>query len=186
MEHDPLKNWRNFLVLALGLGLVLGSLLAYGIRIAQTIIPAGSTPEQLSLFLWLFLPGITLLGIYGTFGIRRLGGNPHGIVPKVVMVLILLASAITAVSYLLVASTAGVLSAAFWANIVTAILGLANFAFCLVIWNGYRWGVWCLGGSAFLMLVLKFAGGAVLSSLFEFSAVVVLYFLIRTYWNDMD
>jgi ABC-type dipeptide/oligopeptide/nickel transport system permease component len=171
--------------------------------VAQTSIPAGSTPqqvekftqkygldrplfEQFGTFLWMFLPGITLLGIYGTIGIRR-PGNPHGILTKIVMALILLTNAITALNYLVVASTAEALSAAFWSFLAVAGLGLANFAFCLVVWNGYRWGMWSLGSAAFLMFILKFAGSVpIVPSLFELSAVVVLYFLIRPVWSDMD
>jgi len=197
------NNWRNSLVLFLGLLLILGSLIVYGVRVAQTSIPAGSTPqqieqltqqygldrplfEQFGAFLWMFLPGITLLGIYGTIGICR-PGNPHRILTKIVMALILLTNVITALNYLVVASTAEAFSAAFWTFLAVAGLGLANFAFCLVVWNGYRWGMWCLGISAFLMFILKFAGSVpIVPSLFELSSVVVLYFLIRPVWSDMD
>jgi hypothetical protein len=197
------KNWRNFLVLNIGLLLVLSSFIVYGVRVAQTSIPAGSTPQQIEqltqqygldrpfieqypVFLLFFFPGITLLGLYGTIGIRR-PDNPHGLITKTIMVLILFTGLITTLSNLPVIPTTEIYSPAFWSYLAVAVLGLANFAFCLVVWNGYRWGIWSLGASAFLVFVLKFAGSVpIIPSLFEFSAVVVLYILIRPYWNEME
>ena len=199
-----MKNWRNFLVLNIGLLLVLGSFIIYGSRVAQTLIPASATSQQLeqvvqqygldrpfleqyAIFLWMFLPGITLLGVYGTVGLRR-PGNPHWLFTRIIMVLILLTNALTVLNYLAIASKAGALSpTAFWLFLAVAALGLANFAFCLVVWNGYRWGMWSLGGTAFLMFILKFAGSVpIIPSVFELSAVVVLYVFLRPIWVDMD
>ena len=199
-----MNNWRRFLFLNLGLLLLLGSFIFYGIKISQTFIPAGSTSQQIAqltqqygsdrvfidqyrVFLLLFLPGLTLLGIYGTIGIRR-PDNPIGIVPKFVMVFILFTNIITSLNGLAVASKAIIISLpAFWMFLVVAMLGLANFAFCLVIWNGFKWGMWTYGISAFLMFILKFAGSVpIIPSLFELSAVVVLIYLIRPFWSEMD
>ena len=192
-----MKNWRSYLILNLGLLFVLASFIIYGKQISQTIIPAGSTPqqygsdrlfiEQYGVFLLLFLPGLTLLGIYGTIGIHR-SDNPIWILPKIIMVLILLTNVITALNSLAVASKAVVLSPpAFWLFLVVAALGLANFAFCLVIWNGYKWGMWAFAIAAFLMFILKFAGSVpIIPSLFELSTVVVLFILIRPVWPEMD
>jgi hypothetical protein len=198
------KNWRNFLVLNVGLLLVLSSFIVYGARVAQTSIPAGSTPQQIEqltqqygldrpfieqydVFLLMFLPGFILLWIYGTIGISR-PDNPIWILPKIILVLILFTNVITALNSLAIASKAEALSPpAFWLFLAVAALGLANFVFCLVVWNGYRWGMWCLGISTFLMFILKFSGSVpIVPSLFELSAVVVLYFLIRPVWSDMD
>jgi hypothetical protein len=197
------KNWRNVLVLNIGLLLLFGSFLAYGIRLSQTFIPAGSTQQQVeqltqlygldrpfvqryALFLLLFLPGITLLGIYGTIGVRR-PDNPHGIIAKAIMGLVLFTSLITALSYLPIIPAVDLFSLAFWFYTAIAVLGLVNFTFCLVVWNGYRWGVWSLMASAFLLFILKFAGSVpIIPSLFEFSAVIILYIFIRPYWNELD
>jgi hypothetical protein len=192
-----MKHWRSYLILNLGLLFVLASFIVYGKQISQTVTPAGSTPqqygsdrlfiEQYGVFLLLFLPGLTLLGIYGTIGMHR-SDNPIGILPKTVLVLILFTNAITALNSLAVASKAIVLSPpAFWLFLVVAALGLANFAFCLVIWNGYKWGMWAFAIAAFLIFVLKFAGSVpIIPSLFELSAVVVLFILIRPVWSEMD
>jgi len=199
-----MKNWRSSLVLNLGLLLMLAAFIIYGIQISQTVIPVGSTPQQIeqltqqygsdrvfidqySVFLFLLLPGLTLLGFYGAIGIRRLG-SPIGIVPKIVMLLILFTNVITTLNSLAVASKAIVLSQpAFWMFLVLAALGLANFAFCLAIWNGLKWGMWGYAIAAFLMFILKFAGSVpIIPSLFEFSAVVVLFLLIRPIWSEMD
>ena len=199
-----MNNWRRYLILNLGLLLVLGSFILYGIKISQTVVPAGSTPlqieqltqqygsdrafiDQYSGFLLLFLPGLTLLGIYGTIGIRR-SDNPIGIVPKTVMVLIILSNVITTLNSLAVASKAIALSPpAFWMFLVVAALGMANFAFCLVIWNGFKWGMWSYGIAAFLMFTLKFAGSVpIIPSIIELSAVIVLIYLLRPLWAEMD
>jgi len=197
------RTWRNVLVFNIGLLLLLSSFLAYGLKLSQTFIPAGSTQQQIeqltqlygldrpfiqryAVFLLLFLPGITLLGIYGTIGIRR-PDNPHGIVAKAIMVLILFTSLITTLSYLPVIPAAELFALAFWFYLAIAVLGLVNFAFCLVVWNGYRWGVWSLMASAFLLFILKFAGSVpIVPSLFEFSAVIILYVFIRPYWNELE
>jgi hypothetical protein len=197
------KNWRNLLVLNIGLLLLLGSLIIFGLRISQTMIPAGSTPEQIAqltkqfgldrplfeqygFFLLLFLPALILLAIYGTVGFRR-PDNPLGILPKLILALILVTNTLTALNYLLVAPSAQVFSTAFWFYLAIAGLGLTNFAFSLVVWNGLRWGMWSLGVSAFLMFILKFTGSVpIIPSIFELSTVVVLFFLIRTVWSEMD
>ena len=199
-----MNNWRRYLILNLGLLLVLGSFILYGIQISRTVVPAGSTPQQIDqltqqygsdcvftdqygVFLLLFLPGLILLGIYGTIGIRR-PDNPIGIVPQIVIALILITSVITTLNSLAVASKAIVLSPpAFWMFLVVAALGLANFAFCLVIWNGFKWGMWSYGSAAFLMFTLKFAGSVpIVPSIIELSAVVVLIYLLRPIWAEMD
>ena len=199
-----MKYWRSYLILDLGLLLALASFIVYGTQISQTVTPAGSTPQQIEqltqqygsdrvfieqygIFLLLFLPGLTLLGIYGTIGIHR-SDNPIGILPKIVIVLILFTNVITALNSLAVASKAVVLSLpAFGLFLAVAALGLANFAFCLVIWTGYKWGMWAYAITAFLMFILKFAGSVpIIPSLFELSAVIVLFILIRPVWPEMD
>jgi hypothetical protein len=199
-----MMNWRKYLILNIGLLLVLGSLVLYGIQISRTVVPAGSTPQQIDQlaqqygadrgfidqyggFLLLFLPGLTLIAIYGAIGIRR-PDNPIGIVPQVVLVLVVLTNIITTLNSLAVASKAIFLSpAAFWMFLAVAVLGLANFAFALVIWNGFRWGMWAYGIAAFLMFILKFAGSVpIIPSIIELSAVIVLIYLLLPIWAEMD
>ncbi len=199
-----MNNWRRYLILNIGLLLLLGSLVLYGIQISRTVTAGGSTPqqvdqlpqqygadrafiEQYGVFLLLFLLGLTLVCIYGMIGIRR-SDNPVGIVPQIVIVLILFSNVITTLNSLAVASKAIVLSQpAFWTFLVVAVLGLANVAFVLVIWNGYRWGMWAYGISAFLMFILKFAGSVpIFPSIIELSAVIVLIYLLRPIWVEME
>src|SRR5512138_80456 len=73
------------LILAVGLLLVIGSLVSYGIQVYRSAPPLGSTPQQINqlaqqygtdrafvqaygLFLLLFISGLTLLFIYGVIG----------------------------------------------------------------------------------------------------------------------
>jgi len=199
-----MNNRRRFIILYVGLLLVLGSFILYGIKIIQAAPPAGSTPQQIDqfaqqygtdqafinqygVFLLMFLPGLTLVGIYGAIG-NQSPDNPVGIVPKAIIVLIILTSVLTTLNSLAVASKAIVLSPlAFWMFLVVAALGLANFAFVLVVWNGIRWGMWAYGITASLMFILKFAGSVpIIPSIIELSAVVVLIYLIRPLWIEMD
>jgi hypothetical protein len=76
---------------------------------------------------------------------------------------------------------------AFWTFLTVAVLGLANVAFVLVIWNGFRWGMWAYGISAFLLFILKFAGSVpIIPSIIELSAVIVLIYLLRPIWVEME
>jgi hypothetical protein len=174
------------------------------LQVYQSAPPIGSTPQQIDQFaqqygtdsafisqyggfVFLFLLGLILLTIYGTIGIQD-PENPVGIVPKAVIILIIITNVVTALNSLAVASKAIVLSPiAFWVFLVLAALGLANFTFVLAVWNAKRWGLWAYGIGAFLMFVLKFAGSVpIIPSIIELSAVIVLIYLIRPLWNDMD
>ncbi len=199
-----MNNWRRYLILNIGILLLLGSLVLYGIQISRTVTSGGGTPqqvdqlpqqfgadrafiEQYGVFLLLFLLSLTLVCIYGMIGIHR-SDNPVGIVPQIVIVLILLSNVITTLNSLAVASKAIILSQpAFWTFLVVAALGLANTGFVLVIWNGFRWGMWAYGISAFLMFILKFAGSVpIFPSIIELSAVIVLIYLLRPIWVEME
>ena len=199
-----MKNWQNYLVLGVGIVLVLVALVFYGIRISETIIPAGSTPkqvenltqkfgldrpviEQYELFLITFLPGLTLLGIYATIGLRRRGFQ-QGILPKAFIVLMLITNTTTMLNYLVTAH-ASLQEAlpAFWFALVDAGLALINFIFLLVVWNGYKWGFWAFGVTSFVLCTLKFVGHLpIFPVLFEFSAVIILFYLIRSSWPEME
>ena len=197
------KAFRSIL-LGVGLLLLISSLVLYGLQVYRSAPPLGSTPQQIdqlaqqygtdqafiqeyTLFLSLFVLGLAFLFVYGAVAVNR-PDNPIGIVPKVVIVLIVLTNIITSLNGLAVASKAIVVSPpAFWVFLVVAALGLANFAFVLVVWNGIRWGMWAYGIAAFLMFVLKFAGSVpIIPSIIELSAVVVLIYLVRPLWNEMD
>jgi hypothetical protein len=197
-------NWRNYLVLIFGIVLVLVSFVIYGIRVSETNIPVGSTPQQIKhltqeygldrplieqygWFLFTFLPGLTLLGIYGTFGLR--GRNfQHGILVKLFIVLMLITNTITILNYIVTAH-ASMQEAlpAFWLALVVAGLALANFAFLLGIWNGHRWSVWAFGITSFVLSTLKFVGQVpILPVLFELSSVIILIYLSRSSWSRME
>jgi len=199
-----MKKWLRDLILFAGLILMIGSFILYGLQVYRNAPPLGSTPlqidqfaqqygsdtafiDQYGLFLLLFLPGLILLCVYGAFGISR-PDNPIWFLPKIVMVLVILSSVVTCLNSLGVASKAVVVSpAAFWMFLAVAALGLTNIAFVLVTWNGFKWSMWAYGTSAFLMFVLKFAGSVpIIPSILEVSAVVVLIYLLRPVWGEMD
>jgi hypothetical protein len=198
------KNWRNYLVLNIGILLVLFSLVIYGARISETILPAGSTPQQIEhftqeygldrpvieqygLFLFTFLLGLTLLGLYGTVGLRWRGFQ-HWILTKLLIILMLITNTVTMLNFFATAHASIQESLpAFWLALVDAGLALANFAFLLVIWNGYKWGFWAFGITSFVLCTLKFVGHLpIFPVLFEFSAVIILFYLIRPSWQEME
>jgi ABC-type dipeptide/oligopeptide/nickel transport system permease component len=198
------KNWRNYLVLGIGVLLILVSFVFYGVRVSETNIPAGSTPqqvqqlthlygldrpviEQYAAFLFAFLPGLTLLGIYGTLGLRR-DDFQHWILVKIFIVLMLITNTVTILNFLVTAH-ASIQEAlpAFWLSLLVASLALANFGFLLVIWNGYKRGAWAFGIISFVLCTLKFVGHVpVFPVLFEFSSVLILIYLLRSSWAEME
>jgi ABC-type dipeptide/oligopeptide/nickel transport system permease component len=197
------RNWRSSLILAIGILLVVVSMAVYGMRISRTTIPAGSTPEQVEQlthaygldrpvieqygwFLFTFLPGLTLLGIYGTIGLRQ-SGFRHTIPVKIFIVLMLVTNTVTILNFLVTAHASRQAALlAFWLALAVAALALANFAFLLAIWNGRRWSVWAFGLVSFLLCTLKFVGRVpVFPVLFEFSSVFILIYLLRYSWPDM-
>lgn len=199
-----MKNWRNYLVLIFGIVLVLVSFVIYGIRVSETTIPVGSTPQQIKhltqeygldrplieqygWFLFTFLPGLTLLGIYGTFGLRGRKFQ-HGILVKLFIVLMLITNTITILNYFVTAH-ASMQEAlpAFWLALAVAGLALANFAFLLGIWNGHRWSVWAFGITSFGLCTLKFVGQVpIFPVLFELSSVIILIYLLRSSWLRLE
>ena len=199
-----MKNWRNYLVLVTGIVFVLVSFIIYGLRVLETAIPEGSTPqqveqltrqygldrpviEQYKWFLFTFLPGLTLLGIYGTIGLGKRDFQ-HWILVKVFIVLMLITNTVTILNFLVTAhASAQEDLLAFWAALLVAVLALANFVFLLVIWNGYRWSVWAFGIASFVLCTLKFVGHVpIFPVLFELSSVIILIYLLRYSWSEME
>jgi hypothetical protein len=198
------KNWRSYLVLVIGLLLILASFVVYGLRVLETTIPFESTPQQIAnltriygldrpvieqyqWFLFTFLPGLTLLGIYGTVGLRRRDFQ-HGILVKTFIVLMLITNTVTMLTYLVTAHASIAESPlAFWVGLVDAGLALVNFVFLLVLWNGYKWGAWAFGISSFVLCTLKFVGHIpIFPVLFEVSSVIILIYLLRASWFEME
>jgi len=184
--------------------LVLASFVVFGIRVAQTAIPAGVTTEQLALltqkygldrpiieqyqwFLLTFLPGLTLLGIYATIGFAGRGFN-HWILVKIFIVLMLVTNTVTILNFLVTAHISAQDTLwAFWTALVVAFLSFSNFIFLLIVWNGYRWSVWAFGITSFVVCTLKFVGHVpVFPVLFELSSVIILIYLLRSSWYQME
>lgn len=198
-----MKNWRSYLVLVIAILLILVSFVIYGVRVSETAIPPGSSPQQIeqltrqygldrpiieqyAWFLFTFLPGLTLLGIYGTVGLRR-QAFPHWFLVKVLLVLMMITNTITILTFLVTAHIS--LAESPFASISALFdcaLALANFVYLLVIWNGHRWGVWAFAISSFVLSTLKFIGHLpVIAVLFEFSGVIILIYFLRFSWSEM-
>ncbi len=199
-----MKNWRNYLIRNIGILLLLVSLVIYAVRVTETVIPAGSTTQQIQqltqeygldrpvieqygLFLFTFLPGLTLLGLYGTVGQRKRDFQ-HWILTKLLIILMLITNTLTMLTFFRTAQASLQESLpAFWSALVVTGLALANFVFLLFIWNGHKWGVWAFGITSFALCTLKFVGHLpIFPVLFEFSAVIILIYLIRPSWEQME
>jgi ABC-type dipeptide/oligopeptide/nickel transport system permease component len=203
LGEKSLKNWRSYLVLSIAVLLILISFVFYGVRVFETAIPAGSSPEQVAQltrqynldrpiieqyawFLFTFLPGLTLLGIYGTVGLRR-QAFPHWVVVKGLIVIMMITNTITILTFLVTAHISLADSPfAFISALLDSALALANFVYLLVIWNGHRWGIWAFAISSFVLSTLKFMGHLpVIAVLFEFSGVILLIYFLRFSWSEM-
>ena len=183
-----MKIWRNIIILTLGILLLLASLIVYFVQISHAFSQAGTTPPaiQFRTFLILFLPGLTILAIYGMVGINR--PDPyHNFLVKVFLVLILFSNTVTVLNYLLLSLPYSELySIDFYLKLVFVLLALGNISFSLVIWNGYKWGFWGFGVCSFFLFVLSFTGGVpIIPSIFSASEPVILYFLIRPAWSTL-
>ena len=202
--RNQVRSWRNYLVLIIGIILLLASFIIYGVRVSETTLPAGSTLqqeaqmtrqygldrplfEQYGAFLWTFLPGLALVGIFATIGQGRQDFS-HWILVKIFIVLMLITNTITMLNFLVTAHVSMQAAlAAFWMALVVAGLALTNFVFLLVIWKGYKWSVWAFGFASFLLCTLKFVGKIpIFPVLFELSSVIILIYLLRYSWAKME
>lgn len=197
-----MKFWPRTLLLYFSLALLLAGLIFYGVLVSRTIIPPGSTPGQIARqiqkygldrpvpqlyapFLFTFLPGLALLGLYVTVGLRQKDFH-HWIVTRVVIIFLLITSVINIWTFFVTAQ-ASLQDAlpAFWLSLAVALLALGNFIFLLLVWNGRRWGMWAYGISTFVMDTLKFVGHIpIFPILFELFSVVILIVLLRPVWNE--
>ena len=197
------RNWRNTLVLAIGILLVLVSFVIYGALVYRTRIPAGSTPQQIEQltqeygldrpvivqyrwFLFTFLPGLTLLFVYGAIGIPH-HNFQHGFLVKVFIIMMLITNTVTMLNFLVTAHTSLQQALpAFWLAMTVVILALVNFILLLFIWNGLKKGVWAFGIVSFMLCTLKYVGQVpIFPILFELSAVGILIYLLRSSWLEM-
>ncbi len=198
-----MRNKLHLIILALGLLLVLASFTVYALRVSRTIIPADATQEEISrltrlygldqppaiqygAFLLLFLPGMVVLAVYGTRGIRH-PDSLLSIVAKLFLLLMLVSNGIIALNDLILApGTAQPFTLGYWLIMVLVGLALANFFFLLVIWNGPKWGWWGFIITSSIAFIFNLIGGVpVIPTIFGVTAPVVLYFLIRQAWAKM-
>ncbi|MEZ0395062.1 MAG: hypothetical protein ABWK53_01320 [Anaerolineales bacterium] len=199
-------NWRKVLFWSAVL-LLLGSFMAYGLRINRMILLARDWPSyseaaksqaidlfgldrplavQHGVFLVLFVAGILLAAAYGMYGLSR-PAVQHSLPVKTILVLSLLTNVLTALRALLLAPTPVFWVAPWWYILGLATLGLAGFIFSLAIWQGRKWGMYGLVCSMGLAAVFEFLGGTPwLNVLFTFSLVIVLWLFLRPVWWQME
>jgi hypothetical protein len=178
--------FRKPLVLIIGIALVLASFAVFALGISGTI-----PVVQKGWFLGTSLPGLALIGLYATVGVPGPDFQKRSfiwILVKILIVIMLLTNVITMFNSL---STAQLeLSESLGASIMSLVdvgLALAGFAFLLVVWHGRRWSVWAYGVTSFVLCTMKFVGHLpVFPILFEFSFVIVLFYLLGSSWGKME
>jgi hypothetical protein len=197
---------RNRIVLLLVLGVLLfaAACAVYALRLWQTTPPVDASVEELAaltdrygldrppavqfgLFLGLFIPALLLTGLTGMS--RSRAEEPlHRPITRLVVLLLLFTYGLIAANYLVLAPAVARPGAlGFLLTMSMAGLALLNFISLLVLWNGRRWGIYSLGSSSFVLLALNLLGGVpLLTTVFELSAVVVVYVLVRPVWIYME
>jgi len=63
---------------------------------------------------------------------------------------------------------------------------LIDFACALAIWNWKKWGVYGFGASSFLGFILNSIYFGILFSISGLLGIVLLFFLIRSSWDQME
>ena len=195
---------RIVLLLILGVLLFAAACGVYALRVWQTTPPLDASADELAaltnrygldrppavqfgLFLGMFIPALLLIGLTGMS--RGRAGDPlHRPITRLVILLLLFTYGLITANYLVLAPAVGRPgSIEFWLTVTMSALALVNFFSLLVVWNGRRWGVYSLASSSFLLLVLNLLGGVpLLTTVFELSAVVVVYVLVRPVWIYME
>jgi hypothetical protein len=197
------KHWRSGL-LALGLVMIAASFAAYGLRVAEAVVPAGASEAEIEelmqahgfvgplalqyrLFTYLFLPGMLVVTAWGTIAFRR--PDPVEMpFARIYLAVMLLANGITAFNYLLAAPPldAG-FPEDFWLNMLLIGMLLAQFAFALVTWQGFKWGAWAFAITAVPLAILTFVGGIPLAAVcIGPLGLIIFYVVIKPVWVYMD
>jgi hypothetical protein len=104
------------------------------------------------------------------------------------LILMLIGNPLAGLYYLLAGSTVrqSLPTLPEWAIPVLGLLALANFVFAIAIWKWKRWGVYGFVGSSLVAFLVNLIGIGILVALFGLVGVVILAFLLRPIWHQMD
>lgn len=74
-----------------------------------------------------------------------------------------------------------------WAIITSGTLSLLNIIFALGIWKFKKWGFYGFGAVSVIAFVVNIISGTpVYSALIGLVGIVILYFLVRPIWSQME
>ena len=73
-----------------------------------------------------------------------------------------------------------------WAILPLGFLSLVNLVCVLAIWNWKRWGMYGLAGSATAFFIITLISLSFFVALITIVGVVIIGFLVRPVWNQMD
>jgi hypothetical protein len=104
------------------------------------------------------------------------------------LILMLVANPLTAGYYVLAGETVrqSLPNLPGWAIPVLAVAAVLNFVFAVGVWMWKRWGVYGLFVSAALVFVLNTFIVGILPALVGIIGPVILFFLIRPVWSQLE
>jgi len=73
-----------------------------------------------------------------------------------------------------------------WAIPPLGFLGIVNFVCLIAIWKWKRWGMYGFAASAAVTFIINAISLSIFLALFALIGVVLIGFLVRPVWNQMD
>ncbi len=104
------------------------------------------------------------------------------------LILMLIGNPLVAISYLLNGSAVSQSVPAMpeWAIPVLGLVAIANFVFAIALWQWKKWGMYGFAASSVVTFFINAIGVGFGIALFGFLGVVILGFLLRPVWNQME
>lgn len=104
------------------------------------------------------------------------------------LVLMLILNPLTGLYYLFAGSTVrqSLPSMPGWVIPVLGLFALANFVFALGTWNWKKWGVYGFAASSLVIFVVNVIAIGFVPALLGLVGLVILAFLVRPVWNQME
>ncbi len=104
------------------------------------------------------------------------------------LVIMLIANPLTAISYLLngEAFSRSLPDMPGWAIPALGVIALANFVCAIGLWQWKKWGMYGFAGLSLITVFVNAVSIGIGLALFGLLGVVILGFLVRPVWNQME
>ena len=113
----------------------------------------------------------------------------HGLLLKIWLILMVIANIISALTYLLFNSTVS----AYYPNMPSnlfylyGLISIADVVFLGYLFNWKKWGFYALCATAAAIFIMNISIGIdMITAVFGFSSVFLLYLILRPKWNLLD